>query len=237
LTFEFLNEIGFEEFADRIAQPRLIGPRCPWLTRGEGDLLHRFIHAMPEPGGPSITFYKTKRVGPNVDARIGCDENGMVQLARPAQIRGNLGSIACWGAALVAALRCELGNSSRRHGGRSSPLDARSCLQQMGAAIDRIAEMRNARAPKTARCVTLILMINHWHLPLHLSVAVNPEAFPVFEHMRFGDYREVCHEYIDARKRAHAEASMIAQGVFRVETVKLINAEVRDLIRDRSAAA
>lgn len=38
---------------------------------------------------------------------------------------------------------------------------------------------------------------------------------------------------IAARKAASAEVAPVSRGVFRVATVKLINDEVRELIRDR----
>ncbi len=100
-------------------------------------------------------------------------------------------------------------------------------------AIERTAKKRGANPPHTARCVALLILVDHGHQPFHVKLAVNPEAYPYFDHMKLQQRWETQKDWIDAREAARTEVAPVSRGVFRVATVKLINDEVRELIRDR----
>lgn len=233
LACELLNQLGLEELADHFAQHKLCGPPCPWLEYRELVQLDRVLAAVPEPGGPAVTFAMPIGAAPNTEARIGPDANGMVQLARPPDIEGAAGSISHWMAVLSAPLIMDLQDASRARGGRSSPLDLRTILQQVGWAIERTAKKRGANPPKVARCIALLILVDNRQSAFYQALEVNPAAHPFFDHMKPDAHREAWEKWAKARKDARAEVAPVSRGVFREATVRLINDKVRPLIRDR----
>ncbi len=232
LACELLNELGFEELADRLAAELLEGPPCPWLDDTEHRVLQLVFTNFPEPGGPAVSFRMELGAAPDTPAQIP-EPDGMVQLARAPDIVGSAGSIWHWRNVLSGAVMIDAGSASRAQGGRRSPLDLRAVLQQLGTAIERTAKIRGANPPHTARCVALLLLVDHGHHPFHLKLVYQPRVFPYFDHMPWSKRLETQEVRIAARKAASAEVAPVSRGVFRVATVKLINDEVRELIRDR----
>lgn len=232
LACELLNELGFEELADRLAAELLEGPPCPWLDDFEHRALQQVLVRFPELGGPGVSFRMALGAAPDTPAQIP-QPDGMLQLARAPDIVGSAGSIWHWRGMLSGAVMIDLGSATRAQGGRRSPLDLRAVLQQLGMAIERTAKLRRANPPHTARCVALLLMVDHGHHPFHLKVVYQPREFPYFDHMPWSKRLETQEARIAARKAASAEVMPVSRGVFRVATVKLINDEVRELIRDR----
>lgn len=233
LACQLLNELGFEGMADRLAKPLLKGPMCPWLNDAEHRALQWVFTNFPEPGGPAVSFGMPLGAAPDTPAQVGPDPNGMLHFARPPNIVGSAGSILHWRGVLSGAVLMDIAPATRTQGGRRSPLDLRAVLQQLGMAIERTAKIRRANPLHTARCVALLLLVDHGHHPFHLKVVFNPRVFPYFDHMPWSKRLETQEAHIAARKAASAEVAPVSRGVFRVATVKLINDEVRELIRDR----
>lgn len=231
LACELLNELGFD--GDRLAKMRLNGPVCPWLNEAEHRTLQWVFTSFPEPGGPAVSLNMPLDAAPETPAQIGPDADGMLHFARTPDIVGSAGSILHWRGILSGAVLMDLGSATRARGGRRSPLDLRAVLQQLGMAIERTAKIRRANPPHTARCVALLLLIDHGHLPFHLKLVHQSRVFPYFDHMSWAERLETQEARIAARTAASAEVAPVSRGVFRVATVKLINDEVRELIRDR----
>lgn len=232
LACELLNELGFEELADGLAAPLVEGPPCPWLDDSEHRALQWVLINFPELGGPAVSFRMKLGEAPDTPAQIP-EPDGMMQLARAPDIVGSAGSIWHWRGMLSAAVMIDIESATRAQGGRRSPLDLRAVLRQLGMAVERTAEIRGANPPHTARCVALLLLVDHGHHPFHLKLVYQPRVFPYFDHMPWSKRLETQQARIAARKAASAEVMPVSRGVFRVATVKLINDEVRELIRDR----
>lgn len=231
LASELLNGLGFD--GDRLAKMRLNGPVCPWLNEVEHRALQRVFTNFPEPGGPAVSFTMPLGASPDTPAQVGPDADGMLHFARTPDIVGSAGSILHWRGMLSGAVMMDIASGTRAQGGRRSPLDLRAVLRQLGMAIERTAKIRRGNPPRTARCVALLILVDHAQQAFHQKLTVNPEAYPYFDHMKLTDRWETQSAWIDARKAARAEVAPVSRGVFRVATVKLINDEVRELIRDR----
>lgn len=233
LACELLNELGFEELADRLAAPLLEGPPCPWLNDAEHRALQWVFTNFPELGGPAVSFAMPLGAAPDTAAKVGPDADGMLHFARAPDIVGSAGSILHWRGVLSGAVLIDFGSATRAQGGRRSPLDLRAVLQQLGRAMERTAKIRRANPPHTARCLALLLLIDHGHHPFHLKLVYQSRVFPYFDHMSWSKRLETQEARIAAREAASAEVALVSRGVFHVATVKLINDEVRELIRDR----
>ncbi|MBK7581076.1 MAG: hypothetical protein IPI67_12790 [Myxococcales bacterium] len=118
---------------------------------------------------------------PDTPAQVGPDADGMLHFARTPDIVGSAGSILHWRGMLSGAVMMDIASATRAQGGRRSPLDLRAVLQQLGMAIERTAKVRLANPPRTARCVALLLMVDHGQQAFHQKVMVNPEVFPYFD--------------------------------------------------------
>lgn len=232
LACELLNQLGFEELADHLAKTSE-GPPCPWLNDAEHRTLNGVFAAMPELGGPPVSFTMAIGAAPETNAQIGPDPDGMLHFARPPDIAGAAGSIRYWLGTLSAPLIMDIPGASRTRGGRRSPLDLRAILQQIGWAIERTAKKRRAAPPRTAWCVAALIIIENRQQTFHQELAVNDDAYPFFDHMKWDARCETQRDLIDARKAARAKVAAVSRGVHRTEAVRLINDEVRSLIRDR----
>lgn len=237
LARELLDELGLATLADRFAMPLLNGPQCPWLSKAEDDLLHRMLTALPEPGGPAVSFRMPIGAAPNTQAQVPTAD-GMLQFARPPDIDGAAGSISHWLDVLSVPLMMDIPDAFRgEQGGHPSPLDLRAVLQQIGWAIERTAKKYGASPPRTARCIALLLLIDHRQAAFYTKIAVNPERYPIFDHMTLADGHRRWRRLADARIAAREEVAMVSRGVYREATLRLINGVVRNLIRDRRKAS